>query len=253
MDQRSTTATTPETPADLERPDQPAPGRGALAATGFAGLVFWITGLFSFPDGPPMATATAQQVRDHVTAQGTAMQVSALAGMVSLAAALVFVAALVRQVRDRLPASLLAEVVLASGLLVITYQWLVITAEALPRLLPNLIDSDLASVDDATLQGWYGMTSFTHFLGDLAVVPMIVLMGTYSLAARRGGLLPRWLTWAGLGLAGAGVLGIVGILAEVDVLYPFWFAALFGYFLWTLAVSVTCLVRLRHSGSTAPR
>ena len=52
-----------------------------------------------------------------------------------------------------------------------------------------------------------------------------------------------------LGLAGAGVLGMVGILAEVDVLYPFWFAALFGFFFWILAVSVTCLVRLRRLGS----
>jgi hypothetical protein len=249
MDERSTTTTTHETPADVERPGRPVLGRSALAATGFAGLVFWITGLFSFPDGPPMATATAQQVRDHVTAQGTSLQVSA---MVSLAAALFFVAGMVRQIRDRLPASLLAEVVLGAGLLVIIYQWLVITAEALPRLLPNLIDSDLTSVDDAILQGWYGLTGFTHFLGDLAVVPMIVLMGSFSWAALRGGLLPRWLAWAGLGLVGSGVLGMVGILAEVGLLYPFWFAALFGFFLWILAVSVTCLVRLRRLGSATP-
>jgi hypothetical protein len=253
MDERGTTAATHQTPVDLERPDQPALGRGAVAATGFAGLLFWITGLLGFPDGPPMATATAQQVRDHVVAQGTSMQGSALVGMVGVAAGMVFVAALVRQVRDRLPTSLLAEVVFASGLLVVIYQWLVITAEALPRLLPNLIESDLASVDDATLQGWYGLTGFTHFLGDLAVVPMIVLMGAFAFAARRGGLLPKWLTWTSLGLAGAGVLGMVGILAEVEVLYPFWFVGLFGFFLWILAVSLTCLVRLRRLRSGPSR
>ena len=95
--------------------------------------------------------------------------------------------------------------------------------------------------------GWYALNGFTHFMGDLAIVPTVVLIGAFSLAARRGQLLPTWLVWVGLAIVAAGSVGMVGILAEVGALYPFWFVGLFGYFLWILAVSVTFLVRLRRS------
>ncbi len=224
------------------------PGSGALATAGLAGLAYWATGFVTFPDGPTMATASAQQVRDHVARSGGAIQVAAIAGMVGLAAALIFFAALVRQVRDRLPGSLLAEVVLGAGVLIVAYQWLMVTAEAVPRLLPNLLDSvSLGAVNDRTVQGWYGLAGFTHFMGDLAMVPMIMVMAAFSLAARRGRLLPRWLIWVGLAIVASGAAGMVGILGEVAALYPFWFGGLFGYYPWILAVSVTSLVRLRRS------
>lgn len=87
-------------------------------------------------------------------------------------------------------------------------------------------------------------------LGDLAMVPMVMLVGAFSLAARRGRLLPRWLAVVGLVIAVAGALGMVGIVGEVADLYPCWIGAAIGYFLWILAVSVTCLHRLRRR---APR
>ena len=187
-------------------------------------------------------------MRDPVAKTGGAAQVAAMAGMVGLEAALLFFAALVRQVRDRLPGSLLAEVVLGAGVLIVAYQWLMVTAEALPRLLPNLLDSvSLGAVNDRTVQGWYDLAGFTHFMGDLAMVPMIMVVGAFSLAAKRGRLLPRWLVWVSLAIVASGAIGMVGIIGEVRALYPFWFGALFGYFLWILAVSVTSVVRLRRS------
>ena len=228
--------------------DLPAQGRGALAAGGLAGLAYWFAGWAPFPDGPQVTTASAQQIRDHITTTGNSIQVAALAGMVGVAAAVVFVAALVRQIRDRLPESMLAEVVFGAGILFIAYQWLVVTAEALLRLVPKLLDSvALAAVDDQTMRGWYALIGFTHFMGDLAVVPTVMLLTAFSLAARRGRLLPGWLVWVGLAIAAAGLVGMVGILGEVDALYPFWFVGLIGYFMWTLAVSITFLVRLRRS------
>ena len=226
----------------------PAQGRGALAAGGLAGLTYWFAGWASFPDGPPVTTASAEQIRDHLTTTGSSIQVSAVAGMAGVAAAIVFVAALVRQIRDRLPESMLAEVVFGAGILFVAYQWLVVTAEALLRLVPKLLDSvDIAAVDDQTVRDWYALIGFTHFMGDLAVVPTIVLLTAFSLAARRGRLLPGWLVWVGLAIAAAGLVGMGGILGEVDALYPFWFVGLIGYFMWTLAASVTFLVRLRRS------
>lgn len=236
----------------IEDPTLPAVGTGALIAAGLAGLLYGLSMSGTFPDGPSISTATATQIREHVTANGTAIRASAVMGMLAIAAALVFFAGLTRQVRDRLPGSLLADLTLGAALLVLAYQLLVTTAEALTSLLPHLIGSDLASVDDATLRGWYGLTGFTHFLGDLAIIPMAVVLASFSLASLRGHLLPRWLSWAGVVVAAAGVLGSVGILLAVDALYPAWFVGLFGYWFWVLAVAVTSLVRVRRSrGDTA--
>jgi len=229
--------------------DLPNVGRGALGAAGLAGVAYTLCMFFTSPDGPPVATATAQQVRDHVTSNGTTIQVAAIGGMLGITAALIFFAALTRQVRDRLPRSLLGDVVFSSGLLVVIYQWLMTTADAMTTLLPNLVGSDVKRVDDTTLRGWYGLTGFTHFMGDLAVVPMSVVMASFSVAALRGGLVPNWLSWAGLVFSAAGAIGIVGILAAVDALYAFWFIAMFGYWSWILAIAITCLIRRRRRDS----
>lgn len=224
-----------------------AVGRGALAAAGVAGLVFFVAGWVTFPDGPTMGTASAGEIRSHISASGGAIQGAVGAGVIALAAAMVFVPALVRQVRDRLPGSMLADVVLFAGLLVLAYQSLVVTAEGLLRFLPKLLDGvDLAAANDAIVQSWYSLGGFTHFLGDLAMVPMVMLIGAFSLAARRGQLLPRWLVWVGLVIVAAGALGMVGIVGEVEALYPCWIGAAIGYFLWILAASITFLNRLRR-------
>ncbi len=116
--------------------DLPNVGRGALGAAGLAGVAYTLCMFFTSPDGPPVATATAQQVRDHVTSNGTTIQVAAIGGMLGITAALIFFAALTRQVRDRLPRSLFGDVVFSSGLLVVIYQWLMTTADAMTTLLP---------------------------------------------------------------------------------------------------------------------
>ena len=230
----------------IDHPTLPAVGRGALLAAGFAGLVYVLSTFVTFPDGPPVSTATATQIREHVTANGAAIRAGAIVGMLAVSAALVFFVALTRQARDRLPGSLLADLVLAAGVLVVAYHWLITTAEAMTSLLPHLIGSDLAGVDDATLRGWYGLTGYTHFLGDLAIIPMAVALASFSLASLRGHLLPRWLSWAGVAVSAAGTLGSIGILLGIDALYPAWFAGLFGYWFWVLAAAVTFLARSRR-------
>jgi hypothetical protein len=230
----------------INDPTLPAAGRGALLTAGVSGFVYALSTFGTFPDGPPVSTATATQIRDHVTSNGTTIRASAVVGMVAVAAALVFFAALTRQVRDRLAASLLADLVLVSGLLVVAYQWLITTAEAMTSLLPHLVGSELAGVDDAILRGWYGLTGYTHFLGDLAIIPMAMVLASFSLASLRADLLPRWLSWLGLTVAAAGALGSIGILLAVDALYPAWFGGLFGFWFWVLAAAVTFLLRSRR-------
>ena len=67
-----------------------------------AGLVYAVSTFGTFPDGPDLSTATAPQIRDHVAANSTTIRADALVGMIAVAAATVFFAALTRQVRDRL-------------------------------------------------------------------------------------------------------------------------------------------------------
>ena len=97
--------TTKDAHVDAIHSGLPHVGRGSLGAAGLAGVAYVLCGSLTPPDGPPVATATAAQVRDHVTASGTAIQAAAIAGMLGVAAALVFFAGLTRQVRDRLPGS----------------------------------------------------------------------------------------------------------------------------------------------------
>jgi hypothetical protein len=222
-----------------------AVGRGALAAAGVTGLIYFVAGWVTFPDGPTMGTASADEIRAHISTSGAAIQVAMGAGVIALAASMVFAPALVRQVRDRLPGSILADVVLFAGLLVIAYQSLVLAAEGLLRFLPKLLDG-VAAANDVMVQSWYGLGGFTHLLGDLAMVPMVMLIGGFSLAARRGRLLPSWLVWVGAVIVAAGTLGMIGIVGDVEALYPCWIAAAISYFLWILAASITFLTRLRR-------
>jgi len=77
----------------------------------------------------------------------------------------------------------------------------------------------------------------------VATVSGLVVLFAFSIAALKGGLLPRWLAWLGLVFACSGTLGIVGIATGVGLLYGFWFGGLFGFVLWILLVSAMFALR----------
>ena len=70
-------------------------------------------------------------------------------------------------------------------------------------------------------------------------------------------VLPRWLGWAGMVFGAAAAVGTLGITLEVDVLYVLWFVGLFGFWLWTIPVTVVSVLRARirrgtHADESAP-
>jgi hypothetical protein len=118
-------------------------------------------------------------------------------------------------------------------------------------LVQVLDGTDLATVDDETLQGWYGLSNLSHFLFDLGMAPVALVMVAASLAALRAALLPRWLGWLGLAFGAAGALGTAGVAIAWKPLALPWFGGLVGWVLWTLLVGMTLGLRWRR-GKAAP-
>jgi hypothetical protein len=222
--------------------------RGGLATTAVSGLVLFLLGWVATPpDGPDVGQASADQIRQFVEANDLAIRVAVTAGLCTAVTLVVFTGSLADRIRVASPGSAAAGAVAGAGLLVAVVQLLDVAAVGAPRLLPGLIGTDLADVDDATLRGWYGLTGFTHFLGDLQMAPIAVVLVATSVAALRRRLLPRWLGWTGLVLGAAAALGVVGITLASSALYPLWFVGLFGWWLWALAVAIVSGLRWRRA------
>jgi|SRR5436190_3143662 len=85
-----------------------------------------------------------------------------------------------------------------------------------------------------------------HWIGVLTAIPLAVFFLGAGCGARESGLLPRWLTWLALGLAGAFVLGGASVTGgEVDggVLGTLLVLAYLGLMIWIVGTSVSMLRR----------
>ena len=228
--------------ADFDAPSRD--DRGALLAAAISGLFYFLGFFVPQVDGPPVETATAAQIRSFLADHDTGLRANATWGAIAIALVLVFTVSLARLIRGRSAGSPLADLVVAGGVLVAVWHWLVV-AGASTTLVQTLDGTKLATVDDATLRGWYGLTNFTHIFADLGMVAMATVMAATSLAALRSGLFPRWLAWLGLIFAAGGALGTAGITIAWSPLSNVWFVGIFGWPLWTLMITVTCGLRLR--------
>src|SRR5690242_12324443 len=235
------TLSTPIAPAATVAPHRE--DRPTLLTGAVAGVVLLLTAFVSGPDGPPVATGTPPEIRTFLADNAAALQIATAGGLLAVAALLVFVASLTRLIRNHLPRSVLADVVLGAGGLLTVLLFLTVATTSLTLLLPDLIGSDRASVDDDVLRGWYALSGFTHFLGDLQMAPLALLFGAFSIAALRARMVARWVAVVGAGLAACAVAGLAGILSTWSPLYVLWFVALFGWLVWTLLVSIAFLVR----------
>ena len=218
--------------------------RGPLLATAISGLLYVLLVFVPQVDGPPVETASADQIRSFLADHDTGLRASATAGALAIALVLVFTVSLARLIRSRSAGSALADLVVGGGVLVALWHWLVVAGDSL-TLVQTLDGTNLATVDDATLRGWYGLSNFTHLFADLGMVAMATVMAATSIAALRTGLFPRWQGWLGLVLAAGGAIGTVGITIAWGPLSNVWFVGIFGWWVWTLMLAVTCGLRLR--------
>jgi hypothetical protein len=220
--------------------------RGALLATAISGLLYVLLVFVPQVDGPPVETASAGQIRSFFADNTSGLSAVATAGVLAIPLILVFTASLARLIRSRLAGSPLADLVVAGGVLVAMWHWLVV-AVASTTLVQALDGTKVTTVDDATLRGWYGLTNFSHLFADLGMAAMATVMAATSIAALRTGLFPRWIGWLGLIFATGGGIGTIGITMAWSPLSNIWFLGIFGWWIWSLIVAATCGLRLRRS------
>ena len=222
--------------------------RGALRAAAISGALYVVVAFAPQVDGPPVESASAAQIRTFLDAHGAEMRVLATAMALAIPLVLVFTASLARLIRSRAAGSALADLVVGGGVLVAVWHWVVVAGNS-TTLVQSLDGTDLATVDDTTLRGWYGLSNFTHILADLGMPAIALVMAAASIAALRTGLLARWMGWFGLILAAGGAVGTIGITVAWKPLAGVWFIGIFGWWIWTLMIAITCGLGLRRSGA----
>ena len=223
--------------------------RGTLVAAAVSGVLYGLGAMLPQVDGPDVETATASQIRAFLAENDSSIRIAAAGAVVAMVLILVFTVSVARLIRLREPGSPLADLVVAGGVLVAIWHWVVVAA-SWSTLVQRLDGTDLATVDDATLRGWYGLSNFGHLFGDLGMVGMVAVVGGGSLAALRTGILGRWLAWLGLVVSGCGLLGTLAVVLALHGPSNIWLVAIFGWFIWVLASGVTCGLRARKERKT---
>jgi hypothetical protein len=219
--------------------------RSVLLAAAISGTLYALGALVTQVDGPPVETATAAQIRAFLAEHETGLRIAATAGALAIPLVLIFTVSLARLIRNRQPSSPLADLVIGGGVLVAIWHWLVVAGTS-TTLVQSLDGTNLATVDDATLRGWYGLSNFTHLFADLGMPAIATVMAATSITALRTGLFARWLGWLGLFLATGGAIGTIGITIASPALATAWFLGIFGWWPWALTIAVTCGLRLRR-------
>ena len=222
--------------------------RRALAAVSLTGIVYFALAWLPQVEGPPVETASADEIRGFIADRAGGLELHATTDALAIPLVLVLTVSLARLVRARTPGSPLADLVAGGGVLLAVWHW-VVMASSSSMLIQVLDGTSLATVDDATVRSWYAMVHFAELFADVGVVVMATVMGAASLAALGNGLLPRWLSWAGIAFAVGGLVGVVGVTMAVQAVSNAWFIGAFGWFLWVLAVAVTCGLRARRTAS----
>jgi hypothetical protein len=77
--------------------------RDALLAAAVSGILYFILGWVIPPDGPPVETASAAQIRVFLAEHHSMLRLGALVGAVAIPTVLVFTVSLARLIRSRLP------------------------------------------------------------------------------------------------------------------------------------------------------
>ena len=226
--------------------------RGALLAATISGLLYVVGAFVPQVDGPPVETASADQIRAFLAAHDSELRILATTSAIAIPLVLVFTVSIARLIRTRTPSSALADLVVGGGVLVALWHWLVVAGTSM-TLVQTLDGTDLATVNDATLRGWYGLSNFTHFFADLGMAGIATVIAATSIAVLRTGLFARWQGWLGLVIAAGGALGTAGITSAWSPLSQVWFIGIFGWWLWVLIVAAGCGLRLwRNAVRNAP-
>lgn len=248
---RSKTAETSKTRQAQRRHGVDQADRGSLLALAASGIVLLVGAFAPQTTGPPVETATAAQIRTFLKDHTRLIEVQALFGVLLIPTIIVFTAALAALAR-RHQRELLANLIQAAGILAVIPPMLN-TAFTSMTVVQAVEGTPLTNVDDAVIRSWYAMGNATHFLGDLWLVPLALLTMTGGLMLLQTRILPRWVGALGIVTAAAGSVGLGGYLFAIPRVLELWFAGLYGWIIWTLAIAATAAIALRrHHRGPAP-
>jgi hypothetical protein len=224
----------------LDRPPEAAHTRTSLGRAAVLGVALFLASIGTFPPEPaPQAgSATAPEIRAFAYEHATTLRVNLIAGLVVIGLLVWFMIELGRLIRAARPDSVapaaltVAVSIVAANSLLVTAVWAMFGRPV-----------ELEAVSDRTLLTLFDLLAATNWLQKLVVLgPGMLLVAMVSLLALRHRLLARWVCWAGLLLVAAGATSIVSLVLPDTGIDPF-VLALFGWWLWPLAVSCALAVR----------
>ncbi|MFZ0324015.1 MAG: hypothetical protein WAN48_07780 [Actinomycetes bacterium] len=221
--------------------------RATLLVIAVAAAVAFVVGFFfPPPDSPRVGQADAADVRAWVESNSVALHAAATALVLAAVGFLVVAAGLSALVRRHLRGSMLSELLVGSAVVVAVLLVLDTAAQTMSLILPGLVDTNLADVSDPVVVIWLAVGGFTHFLGDLQMAFIAVLLASGTMAARRLRLVNRWLGYLGLVVAGCSALGTLGITLSIDALYPLWFVGIYGFYFSLLVLAASAAFAWRR-------
>jgi hypothetical protein len=223
--------------------------RATLLVIAIAAAVSFVAGFFfPPPDSPRVGQADAAEVRRWVETNSGALHVAATALLLAAVGFVVVSAGMSALVRRHLRGSMLSELLVSGAVVVAVLLILDTAAQTMALILPGLLDTNLADVSDPVVVTWLAVGGFTHFLGDLQMAFIAVVLTSVSLAGLRLRLINRWLCYLGLVVAACAALGTLGITLSLRVLYPLWFVGIYGFYLSLLVLAVSALLAWRRVG-----
>ena len=224
---------------DVESMVRTGTSRRDERATIVLGLVVFALGVASWsvesPDQP-----SAQALRSFYADNQRRLALSGCAGAAGSTALILWVTSLVRpSLRpDRTPETVglwafgSAVVVGALGIAAAAVSFTPVVGEP-------------ATQSDAILLGWHALERLGESIGELTTFPRAALLAAVGIAAVRYRLLPRWVGWYSLAIALLSILGGLALTTLADPLSVAWLAALYGFALWPLVVTLGLTLRRR--------
>jgi hypothetical protein len=217
--------------------------RKTLGIAALAGLTLFLVSLSGWtPESPESGQASAQEIRQYAADNADVLQFAIAGSLLYIGLFVVFIAALVQLVRGRRPGSVASGVLLLCGAASVV-DFILLMAVTSPFAFPDELDK----VSDGTVVSWWNLVALAEWSQYInTAVPRMVLIVAFSLVALRTGLMVRWVCWAGVLVAAVGLFQVPAAVFDVThgtALDHTFLVAIFGWWLWPLAVGVALGVR----------
>lgn len=190
-------------------------------------------------------------VRAYYQDNADAIELLVLAESLASMGLLLLVVALTVLARRAGASDLATALAAVAGGLTVLWLWMQAAVDMVPLVMLD-DDGEMAEYDDRTLLAVDLVGRIGETFGDVATIPRGLFVGSIAIAALQTRFLPRWLGWFGIVVGAASLFGVLGVALFFMPGIAAWFAGLFGFVLWTLALTVVLGMRaVRDRGRVA--